>query len=289
MTFALTPEQAHILVIINTVATTLSLLGAGFMIWTYCSIPTIRTFSMKLVISLIVTDTITGLTNLLAFYDQNEFICSIEGFLRNASNLSSVIWVTIISWISYKQICNYEPKVLGYYSRLLILNISLCIIPATIATVSTIFELTPIRFGHNFGNCMIVPDIFNIWAFELPVWTMISMIFYFSCKIYSHLKGVMDDFAVIEYKSALIYPLILVVLWMPSLINRFLVDFFDIHIYAILLLHNGCLKLQGFANAIAYGKSEFSKIKSYFEKKSFTSSTIRSESLLGLNLVHFEE
>jgi hypothetical protein len=65
---------------------TISLIGTGFMLYTYIIIPSIQTFSMKLVSSLVVADLFYTFANLLSFWRDNQIVCNIAG------TFSTILW-----------------------------------------------------------------------------------------------------------------------------------------------------------------------------------------------------
>jgi len=124
-----TPYQYEILEIMQTVASGLSLGGTLFIMITYKLVPSIRTYSMKLVLSLIFADFLFAVANIMSYFREYELSCNIEGFIRTFSVVSSAIWAATISYTSYLQTKRYDPTLPKKYPWLLAINIVISLLP----------------------------------------------------------------------------------------------------------------------------------------------------------------
>ena len=99
-------KMAMDIALMNGIATALSILGELFMIVSYFSIPSLRTFSMKLIVSLAVADFFYSISNIFSFFNDNQLVCITEGFVRQTATISTIVWVVLITHTSYTQISN---------------------------------------------------------------------------------------------------------------------------------------------------------------------------------------
>ncbi len=130
MPHSYTEDQLKFLEVLQAVGGSLSILGTSFIIITYKLVPSVRTYSMKLVLSLIVADFFFAVANVMSWFRANEISCNIEGFIRTASLLSSALWAAIISYTSYSQIKSFDPDMPRKYPFLLASNILVSLLPA---------------------------------------------------------------------------------------------------------------------------------------------------------------
>lgn len=100
------PPYAPDIAWVNGIATLLSLCGELFMLISYYFLPSIRTYSMKLIICLVTGDFFYSVANLLTYINSDFGICRLEGFLRQSSIMSTLFWVVVITHTSYKQLSN---------------------------------------------------------------------------------------------------------------------------------------------------------------------------------------
>jgi len=261
-----TPEEKFNILTITTISNSLSFLGQIFMLYCYIVIPSMRTFSMKLVISLVWADMFFVFTNYLTFFQDDPLACEIEAYMRIISITSSHIWILIISFVSYSQIKAFDPKVLNSYPRLLILNIMISLIPCAIGMYLH-YTGKGLNFAAPLGFCQFIPDIYWVYMFEAPFYMTILIVLFNACRMNCLLKELMQTESSVEYRGILIYPIIVGIIWTPSLVIRLINNTGgDVPVWAV-YLHLGLSRLQGFINALAYGRYQLKKIQSYFSDK----------------------
>lgn len=78
----------------------------------YITIRSLRNFSLKLVIYLLVSDLCFAIAKIITLFinmSENSNLCQFQGFLSNFGQLSSVIWVSIICY-SLKSSLIYQRR-----------------------------------------------------------------------------------------------------------------------------------------------------------------------------------
>jgi len=82
----------------------LSLIGEILIILAYIALIELKTFRMKLIVCLGGANLVATISDLMIFYNDEPGICVLEGFLRTYGELSAVMWVVVISRVSYKEV-----------------------------------------------------------------------------------------------------------------------------------------------------------------------------------------
>ena len=201
-------QQVHILWIVNGISTAFSLMGELFMMYTYFVLPSMRRFSMKLVMSLVVSDFIYSLSNVLTYFSDDIGTCVPEGALRTLGYTLSVVWAVIMLIISYKQIIHYNPNIESIYCSLLILSILVGMIPGAIVFYHQYTDHI-MWMGNGLGFCSIEPILYALILVEGPIWFCFLVSIYVTYKIQSALKSKFESLKTKEYKQIYMYPLIL--------------------------------------------------------------------------------
>mgnify|MGYP002621090980 CR=1 FL=1 len=262
MISGLTEEQWLIIEWVNGLTTGLSLLGELFMILSYCAIPSIRRYSMKLVVSLVFTDLIYSISCILTYYNSKDNICFIEGAIRTIAVLAGVAWSLIIMNTSYVQIMSPNPEISKTYRSSFIKALLIGCVPTMIAIIGHLVGVGP-YFGAALGFCSLLPETDNIVIVQLPQWICIIVTFVYAFKIINEMKRKFVTNSMNEYRAILIYPLITIICWLPVSINRIIFAFHGT-VFPLMVAHIATTRIQGFLNALVYGKSEIRKIKNHF-------------------------
>jgi hypothetical protein len=127
----LTPQQLSILSWANIIVSGLSLIGEIFMIGTYAYVPTLKTFAMRLIISLIVSDLIYTISTLMSIWN-NEYICIAQGFLGQLGVMSGVVWFSCISYISCLQFRRLVRDIDKKFKTMLWLSVGISTVSALV-------------------------------------------------------------------------------------------------------------------------------------------------------------
>jgi len=256
-------EQDDIIKIVNGVCSVLSLVGELFIIFVYFRTPVVRTFPMKLVISLIFSNLGGTITNLISYLNYNSLVCSIEGFFRAFFGISGVIWAFMILLTSYKQLKNYNGDLNKIYPRLLITNMGISMIPSAVTLISQLNNGS-LYFGSFFGFCGILPNNYGMFLVEIPLWSGLALAVVYVIRLMFLLKDIYQTKTVMEYRNALVYPALLIISWLPDLSYRLYYQFIGEYSFVLFVLHIACTRIQGFLNVIVFGKIN---LKSYKRTK----------------------
>ena len=130
-----TIDQVNEIKAINLISTILSLIGELFIIFCYYLIPSARSFSMKLVVSLVYSDLAYSIANLMTLVNSNPIVCFIEGYLRTAAVISGSVWVIVMLWVSYSQTKKFRPDIHKIFTKSLIINLFIANIPSLTTTI----------------------------------------------------------------------------------------------------------------------------------------------------------
>jgi len=269
MSSQFTDDQLMILEWTNGVTTGLSLLGELFMIMSYLLVPSIRRFSMKLIISLTFADLFYSLANVLTYFDEPDCLCVIEGFTRTLGVMIALGWTLVIMIISYKQVVSSNRRIADKYTRYCV---GICLIGSIPSILGLIGHYTNrvIYFGRTLGYCSLVPIDNAFLLIQVPRVIVMIITFVLTFKIIREIRRRLENRNINEYKKLLIYPLLLVICWLPNTLDRLIYVFHDGIVFPSLVLHLAAARIQGFLNALVYGKSEFQRIKNYFFERKRT-------------------
>jgi len=281
------PEQLRILDIVNAAGSLLSFAGELFIIGCYFFVPDLRTFPMKLIVSMIFSCLLYTISDVLSYFSvTSDCLCHVEGYLREFARISLVLWIVTITWLSYLQIKKYRPKLHDVYPYLLIGNILLASFPSNLTAYSELQDgSNSIHFGHATNFCAILPIETNIYLVDIPLWTLILITWCYTFKILKKVRLMLDGFSsASDYSSILLYPIILVVCWLPSTLDRVAYFMNDKKpVYSLVLLHIIATRIQGFVNALVYGRNEWHKIKYCYKKWKKMDHSVLSANFLEVN------
>jgi len=175
----------------------------------------------------------------------------------------------MILWTSYTQLKNFKTDLKKLYTRLLISNIVISMIPSTITLISQLSN-GPIYYGNSFGFCGILPNDYEMLLVEIPLWSALLSSLVCVIKLMFLFTDIFQTKTVLEYKRALVYPVLMIILWLPELGNRLYFEIVGETFFPLLVLHLACTRIQGFINVIAFGKSN---LKAYTESETTNSSS----------------
>jgi hypothetical protein len=121
-----THAQIADLVWINTITSTLAFGFCLVVLIASFKYPGEVTFGMKLIISFIFASMIDDIGNMMSPYiDESQTVCITQGFLRQTSGVSCLIWFAVVSYVSYKQVKEYRKQLENSYKTMLLMNIAI--------------------------------------------------------------------------------------------------------------------------------------------------------------------
>jgi hypothetical protein len=247
-------DTQHLAVsIANGIPTVLSLLGEVYMIKSYFSFkPEQRTFSMKLVNTLVISNLFYSISNLLTYIDGSSTACFIEGFVRVLTSFFSIVWVEIILWVAYRQLVDYNDQISSIYRTLLIGTLLVALSPGFVAGVST-FLGGEIKFSSDvFGFCTVYPNVAFVTA-AIPTIIGIAFTWTLAILIIIRLKKetrISENGR--EYKMIMRYPLILFICIFPGILNSFVTFLMGRSFFWLTICHIFFTRSEGWMNTLVY-------------------------------------
>lgn len=256
-------DQTAVVLDVNIIASSFSLLGSLFVILVYISFMEIRVFAFRLVVYLSICNFFYCAAVLIGPIQESQSLCIVQALLISYFGLASIVWNFIIAYVQYSALLK-NTYLENYEYRLLALGHGYPIL-------WTLLPLTTKSYGQtSLGLCWISlnynTSAGNAWQmvqFYIPLWISCICILYYFRRVRIASKGLMRQFSMTDSenirKAKLIsrlkyYPLLLILNWLPASINRFAIfgaendPYFGLHIVHVLFG-----SLNGLCNAIVFG------------------------------------
>jgi hypothetical protein len=278
------------------ICSALSLLGSLFIFCTFLALPSLRSYSYRIIFYISIADILRSLLFIIpSLYDPSPVFCDIYAVILHSGGLMPIFLSFIIAFdifnVSVRANLNYEK----HHTRLLLVNY--IVIP--------IVYVLPI-FTNSYGKvayiCTFTNDFDgNLWRFGLflmPCWIFIFTIIVLYAVIYFKVRNIHLSKETQEMLNRfMLYPLVLALLLIPltfaRIIDLFVSDCVNLHFstaaQCVYVLH-------GFCNFAIYGLSPNIKslirkritgMKTRMKKKTLVNSSTDSEVVFSPN--HIEE
>jgi len=246
-----TEEQNEALSAIRIIASTISMLGSGFIIAMYLAYRDLRKFAFKLVVMLSICDVILGIGNYMGDGNQDNSTCHVQGFVIQFGSISGVFWTAVIAYCIWEVVLHRTNN----------LNIEDKMNTFHIAVWGSSFVLSIVPFFSNSygdadGWCWISKygKHSEVWGttwrmicFYIPLWITIVLII----VIYRRTLRVLDRSAE-TFKRMRWYPMVLVATYFFATIDRVWQLFGDAN-YELCVFRVFFVSLAGFFNVLIYG------------------------------------
>jgi len=272
-------EEEIIVVGFTLAGSFLSLFGASFIIWAYLKFENLRNFAFKLVFWLSISDLIFCIGKILilfeisSFYNNlwgsNDALCQMQALLINYGGLASVTCTVTIAWTLYTSLIKAELQLEAKYEN------SLWRFAFGFPFFMTILPIFSGDYGPAGSWCWIKNSnrslAWRFFEFYIPLWIAIIFNSYSYYKVIKFIQQEMHDNLDDRLtRRFMLYPLILVICWLPATINRINTLFFKASMF-LNILHRLFGSLQGILNAIIYGMNSNvrSEIKGYMRSHWF--------------------
>jgi hypothetical protein len=250
----MTPSELEADKILNGITTLLSFVGTSFALLSYkCrkSVTPLMTFVM----TLIFFELLYCVSNILSYFDNAEWVCYLEGFLRYYSSVGSVYWATVIQIVNYYQLKSPMGRAASYYRfYLLILGIPLLV--GLLVLISGIYG-GRVTYANSYGFCLTVPVSYSLMLAVIPMSMLCCVCLAYCIKIISRAKQFGYEN---ETKHIFIFPVILLICTIPALAQAFISWFEGYQIYPLVFIQILLLRLKGFFSAIAYARNVMLKM-----------------------------
>ena len=107
--YKFTEEEKGTLRLIAKILSSFSLFGLLFVLFVFCFFRNVRSFVLELVVWLCITNLFFNICNFFPIELTNENTwCYLQGLISTFSDISSMIWTTIIGFFSYYSVVNFE-------------------------------------------------------------------------------------------------------------------------------------------------------------------------------------
>ncbi|OMJ93416.1 hypothetical protein SteCoe_3663 [Stentor coeruleus] len=250
-------SREKIVYIVIVVANGLSIISCLFIISIYILAKDLRVYAFKLVIILCIIDTLKSSSMILPTYNlkSDDFLCKVQAIFLQFFTLASFMMTFITGLTLYMCITvkNRDKLDLNYIYGIIVLGFPL---------IATVIPWFYDEFEKDTVWCWIAkrPIYWRIVTFYGPLWVLnlINLWVYF--KVISKLKAEEH----INLRRLRVFPLILIICYLPATIERSLEIFgYDDDFTLILTM---CLGdgLLGLINAISYGLTD--NVKSFIYK-----------------------
>lgn len=262
---SLTASQRQILAAVNTGASSLSLVGSGFIVLCYILFKELHKFSFKLVFFLALSDILCSFFNIVGD-PSTGFFCYAQGYSSHFFCVASFLWTTTVAFTLHRIVVQHKTDVedLEPMFHLYVWGTSL---------VMTLIRSIGNRHHPHLGTwCWTqtgrTVKVAHLLTFYAPLWGAIlynGLTYFEVIRMLRNATRMAVDMLDTTYRSDVrmdvralnrwgYYPLILIGSWAFSTINR-IHDFIEPgnKIFWLSVLDVGTAALMGLFNSIAYG------------------------------------
>ena len=243
--------------LVRIISASLSIIGSLFNVIMYFIFNDLRNEATELIVYLSISCIFTNISFYLKFNNKEDLMCQIQGFGLFSSQISSQIWVTLISYTAYiKTVSNNSD--FNFKERIIYFILGY-IIPLGIAF--TILFLGQIGVSDLNHWCWSNNDLI-VWLYYLLLWILMILSFYFMRKLTNFLRNILnqnieDNNLIEKFTSKLkyitfiqfFYVSIFTIVRLQKLIIKAPPIIDDLILYIILLI----LNVQGLFFAIVFG------------------------------------
>ncbi|KAL9264596.1 G-protein coupled receptor 1-like protein [Drosera capensis] len=262
---SLTASQRQILAAVNTGASSLSLVGSGFIVLCYILFKELHKFSFKLVFFLALSDILCSFFNIVSD-PSTGFFCYAQGYSSHFFCVASFLWTTTVAFTLHRTVVQHKTDVedLEPMFHLYVWGTSL---------VMTLIRSIGNHHHPHLGTwCWTqtgrTVKVAHLLTFYAPLWGAIlynGLTYFQVIRMLRNATRMAVDMSDATYRSDVrmdvralnrwgYYPLILIGSWAFSTINR-IHDFIEPgnKIFWLSVLDVGTAALMGLFNSIAYG------------------------------------
>jgi hypothetical protein len=240
----------------------LSIVSCVFVIVLYLWLDELRQFTFKLIAYLAAADIFKGIGMLLP--PDDEVMCYIQALSSVYFELSSFLWVAVVSYVMFTVIVNKDIDI----SRRELVFLLVCnLLPLIASVLPIIFK----NYGYAQGWCFIddsadgfmVGSILRAVVFYIPLLLVMVYCGYTYHRVIQeitrHDKPSASQASIVSHRKALLYklymyPIILFLSYSPVSVYR-IYNFTTRgqHNFPLAFVSAFCMSLNGFLNAVAYG------------------------------------
>ena len=133
MVYGQAVANAEILSKANIIVTIISLVSSFLMLWSCFKTQDIKSVSLKLIISIALSDTLYSISNFMSEFEKESVygvddLCTAEAFIRQFSFLNSLFWTTCTAILCYKASnLDFRFNQASFFRKAVLIGVSLCL------------------------------------------------------------------------------------------------------------------------------------------------------------------
>lgn len=180
-------------------------------------------------------------------------ICSIEGFLRQFSLFSILIWGSILSRVIYFKVSNN----VSYVTSSLSLQYSLAYLVPLIIAALPLLNFGGLEYRYSEAFCWIYHGnrtaykIFSVLILYFWIWSCIVFISYNTFRVIQLISQYDSTLTNLVYSRLIAYPIMLFLIFIPETIDWF--ELWPGHPFIFACMHLLLARSIGFFNVVTYG------------------------------------
>jgi hypothetical protein len=241
-----------------TVVQCVSIVACGTVVVLYVWLKELQQFTFKLVIYLVIADICKGIAWLLS--PDDELMCVIQGILTVYFQLSSILWVAVISHVMFAVIVDKDLDIATKEMR----YVMLCnLVPLVACLLPLVFD----KYGYAEGWCSVEESghdfvremVLRVLVFYGPLYLVFGYSSYTYHRVRKELRKFtedndsMDTLKVFMHKLYL-YPVVLMLSYgFVTVFRIYTFIFMGGHHFVFSFVSALLISLNGFLNAVVYG------------------------------------
>ncbi|KAF2463377.1 uncharacterized protein BDR25DRAFT_298177 [Lindgomyces ingoldianus] len=289
------PAHAHEIRVLNTViavVSVLSIIGAGWIVMSFCLFKQVRTFRHQLILGLAISDFLMAVNflsscavnlsgHILSDPRQKTF-CSFNGFMTQFFVVQTDYWVLVIAVSTFLILANYKLQSTWIQEH----RIVLWCLPWGFSALWATLGLVIGGYGDIGAWCWFTSDRVRLLVNFIPRWFIILIILGLYVHLYRLIYKAHNRFMSFNDEASphslspetesvsstrrigrpskmayqmMSYPLVYMIIWtIPTTIRIYQSSTGKAAPFGIATVDKACIVVQGFADAIIYGLNETS-------------------------------
>jgi len=257
-------QELSLLNYTNLFFSTLSISSGFAVIMSYCLISNLKTYPKKLVVSMAGAELLYSIANLVNYFRHNSS-CFLLNFIRDFAVISNSLWALTIACTAYNQIKHFDSGISKAYSKAFVINITAALIPPLAITLLQDLNIGP-YFGDDIKYCGAYASDVGSLLIDFPLWILLTLTGFYCLWAYCVSKTELNYAPKNEYKSVLVYPVVIILLNIPYLLGMVVANLEGMSSFFLLLVSVIATRSQGLATSVLY----VSQLRDDMRKKNST-------------------
>lgn len=266
-------EELETVFIINTVASSLSVIGCLFIIFMYFVFKELKKFAFKIVAVLSAFDLLNAVSFVIPTYASrvHDLDCLVQGIFMDFSAFAAVLWTSFIGVVLFCVVVRGYTDLEKLFFRFLVLDL---VVAGILAGFPFLME-----FEVSEGYCWLFRGEgrkkywLRFWTFLVPLWVIILAEIYLFVRVFRNLReSEGGEIAKLRRKLSIkigVYPFIIIICYLPYTIKGVMEiqeNFEQNSLEYKLAIISGAIRcLIGLFNAIAWGLTK--KVRNILRRK----------------------